>query len=425
MMIGRVLRPRRLHQAWVMIGLCFFGLLAAQGARLSFGAFVTPWQSTFGASSGTITFVSFVSFAVYGLTQPLVGRLVGLHGVRKVFSGSVLLAGVGLVATASARSTAHLLIAYGIVASLGFGGASGVAASVAVTEWFQTRRGLAFGVIEAGFGAGQLALAPAALLAIGAFGWRVPKVAMGIVLIVVVFPILVVFLRSSPTEVGLRPFGANEPTDEEERHHPAEAPVRDRLITSRAFWGLTATFFVCGFTTTGMIDTHLIPFAHDHGFSMAATGTAVGVLAAFNIAGTLASGPLADRWDNRRFLAALYGVRALTLLVLLAAHRPTELLAFAMIFGIADFAVLAPTQLLAARYFDGQSVGVVFGLLSLAHQLGSALGALVPGMLYDRTGGYEGVLAGAAVALTLGSVLSFALPDFSTPRRQLVPLVSA
>jgi len=260
-------------------------------------------------------------------------------------------------------------------------------------------------------------------VAIDALGWRSTLVALGLALCLVVFPVLALLLRSRPADVGLRPYG-----DQGENARETAAAATDDgtvgddtapragVFATRAFWGLVAPFFVCGFTTTGMMDTHLIPYAHDMGFSPMATGAAVGFLAAFNILGILASGPIADRWDNRVLLGGLYGVRAVSLVVLLAARRPGQLLAFGALFGLVDFATVVPTQLLASRYFRGRGLGVVFGLLSLGHQLGSALGAYLPGVVYDRTGSYAPVFA-AAVAVLAGAALAcVALPPAQRQR---------
>ncbi len=403
---------RRVHYAWIILGICFLGILAAQGARLSFGAFITPWEQDFHVNRGDISLVSFVSFLVYGLTQPLVGRLVDRYGVRLVLSLSVLLVGLSLVAAAFVRSPLELALVYGLLASLGFGGASGVAASVAVTQWFAARRGLAFGIIEAGFGAGQFVLVPASLYLIDAHGWRVTLGVLGGFAAVVVVPLLVLFLRARPADIGERPYGETPDALQSVAAAPETPAARVNLLTSRAFWGLALPFFICGISTTGMIDTHLVPFAHDHGFSTGVTGAAVSLLAAFNVFGTLASGPLADRFDNRKILGTLYGVRAVTLVVLVnSPHEASWLLGFGVLFGLVDFAVLAPTQVLASRYFQGHSVGVMFGLLSLSHQLGSALGAYIPGLLYDLTGSYNLAFTGAALGLIVGSTLSFSLPQ--------------
>lgn len=416
----------RMHPAWTILMLCFLGILAAQGARLSFGAFLHPWEEDFRLDRSSISLVSTISFICYGLTQPLVGKLVDRYGVRMVLSLSVLLVGLCLILTGFAQNALQLTLIYAVIASLGFGGASGVAASVAVTEWFKTHRGLAFGIIEAGFGAGQLLLVPASLFLIEAQGWRSALWAIGLACVVLTVP-LYVFLRSRPQDVKAQPFGRS--VQKEEHQTPAtptetqtpEKTQRSPLL-AWSFWGLALPFFICGISTTGMIDTHLVPFAHEHGYTTATTGATVSLLALFNILGTLASGPLADRMDNRKLLGGIYLVRALTLMLLpLLPGGSGWLMVFGILFGLVDFAVLAPTQVLAARYFQGHSVGVVFGMLSLAHQLGSALGAYLPGVLYVWTGNYNLAFVSTAVALILGSICSLLLPSQHQASKVLAP----
>ena len=409
----------RLHYAWVIVAVAFVGILVAQGARLSFGVFVAPWQEEFGVSRGEISLVSTVSFLVYGVTQPLAGRVVDRYGTRVVLSGSALLVGAGVALAATARSPLQLALTYGVLASVGFGGASQVVASVAITEWFTTHRGLVFALVEAAYGAGQIVVVPTALALVATAGWRPTLLVLAAMSALLVAPMMVLLLRSRPADMGLEPYGGatvlvpgNAPDDAP--GGPAAAVVRPRLrelLHRQAFWGLVGPFFVCGYTTTGMIDTHLIPLAHDHGFGTAATGASVGVLAAFNVLGTIASGPLADRYDGRIILATLYGSRAVTLVLLLLLETPALLLVFAVVFGLVDFATVAPTQVLASTWFRGHSLGVVFGLIFLAHQIGSAVGAYVPGALHDLTGSYDVALLVGIGALVLATLATLALPE--------------
>jgi sugar phosphate permease len=405
--------PRR-HYAWTVLALCFGAILCAQGVRLAFGAFVRPWEEEFDVSRGTITLVGSLSFLVYGGSQPFVGKAVDRFGIRRVLTASTLLVAIGLVGSAAAQAAWQVAIAYGVVASLGFGGASGVAASVAVTYWFTQRRGLAFALVEAGFGAGQLLLVPAALAAIPLVGWRWALLGAAGVLAVVVAPVLWRYLRDRPEQVGLLPIGGPlPPAGTETPGAFVPGGVRE-LLRSRPFWGLAVPFFVCGITTTGLVDTHLIPLAQDRGISGATTGLAVALLAAANVTGILASGPLADRVDNRLLLFGLYATRGLSLVVLLSLVDAQALIGFALLFGLVDFSTVAPTQSLAARYVRPETVGVAFGCLNAVHQLGSALGAWLPGVAYDASGSYDGVLAVAAATLAVAAVTCLALPR---PRR--------
>jgi len=411
--------PRR-HYAWTVLLLCFFAILCAQGVRLSFGAFVRPWEEAFDASRGTITLIGSLSFLVYGGSQPFVGRAVDRFGIRRVLVLSSLLVAAGLALSAAAQSPAQLALTYGIVASLGFGGASGVAASVAVTYWFTQRRGLAFALVEAGFGAGQLLLVPLALAAVATVGWRATLIGGALLLSVIVAPTLARWLRDRPEDVGLEPIGGPHPPEVdanvaatlEPGGRPAAPPADGLrgLLRSRGFWVLAAPFFICGLTTTGFVDTHLIPLAQDRGISSATAGAAVALLAAANVTGILASGPLADRVDNRLLLAGLYGMRGLSFVALYLLAGGPALIGFALLFGLVDFSTVAPTQWLAARYVEPRTVGLAFGCLTAIHQLGSAIGAWLPGLAFDATGSYDEVLVVAAIVLGVASATCLVLP---------------
>ncbi|HWI75067.1 MAG TPA: MFS transporter [Baekduia sp.] len=412
----------RRHYAWTVLALCFFAILCAQGVRLSFGAFVRPWEEAFGVSRGTVTLIGSLSFLVYGGSQPFVGRAVDRFGIRRTLVVSSLLVAAGLALSAAAQAPWQLALTYGVVASLGFGGASGVAASVAVTYWFTQRRGLAFALVEAGFGAGQLLLVPLALVAVSQAGWRETLIGGALLLSVIVAPVLARWLRDRPEELGLEPIGGPHPPSAEA--HPAGVPPADGLrglLRSRGFWVLAAPFFICGLTTTGFVDTHLIPLAQDRGIPSATTGLAVALLAAANVTGILASGPLADRVDNRLLLAGLYGTRGLSFVALYFLAGGPALLAFALLFGLVDFSTVAPTQWLAARYVEPRTVGLAFGCLNAVHQLGSAIGAWLPGLAYDATGSYDEVMVTAAIILGIASATCLALPR---PRPLVAPAMS-
>jgi sugar phosphate permease len=410
-----------------VLALCFFAILCAQGVRLSFGAFVRPWEEAFDASRGTITLIGSLSFLVYGGSQPFVGRAVDRFGIRRTLVVSSLLVAAGLALSAAAQSPAQLAVTYGVVASLGFGGASGVAASVAVTYWFTERRGLAFALVEAGFGAGQLLLVPLALASVSAVGWRQTLVGGALLLSVVVAPTLARRLRDRPEDVGLQPIGGPHPAAVDANVaatlEPGAPPAGGLagLVRSRGFWVLAAPFFVCGLTTTGFVDTHLIPLAQDRGIPSATAGLAVALLAAANVTGILASGPLSDRVDNRLLLAGLYGTRGLSFVALYLLAGGPALVGFALLFGLVDFSVVAPTQWLAARYVEPRTVGLAFGCLNAMHQLGSAIGAWLPGLAYDASGSYDGVLVVAAVALGVASATCLALPRPARAAPALAP----
>ncbi|MGQ9010505.1 MFS transporter [Bacillus stercoris] len=401
---------KRLHYAWIIVSVTFLILLAVQGVRLSFGAFVEPWERQFSMDRSTISLISTMSFIVYGISQPVIGRLVDKWGARAVLAWSALLTGVSIFLTYLVTSPWQLFLLYGLGVSLGVGGASNVAASVLVVNWFSKKRGLAFGIMEAGFGAGQMLLVPGSLMLIHWFSWKLTVVVLGLLLIVIVFPAALLMLRNKPSEKNAEPIGGLAAAEKETAPNTTALSVTG-MFRMRQFWFLILPFLICGFTTVGLMDTHLIPFSHDHGFSTTVTSAAVSLLAGFNIAGILLSGIVADRWSSRKILCFLYVVRAMSIVILLYSHEPYLLLAFAILFGLVDFATVAPTQMLATQYFQNYSIGLMIGWLSLAHQIGSALGAYVPGVIYTITGEYTLAFYLSIGMLVLASVMNVILRE--------------
>ena len=411
----------RIHYAWIVLLLSFFGVLAVQGVRLSFGAYIEPWEAEFAANRGQISLISAVSFIVYGLTVPVFGRLVDRFGVVRVFAPCILLTGLSTICTAFAGETWHLMLLYGIISSVGFGGASGVVATVAVTNWFARKRGFAYGVLEAGFAAGQMIIVPVSLFLIHGLGWQQAVLITGTFLIAVVFPIILLFLKDRPADKQAQPLGAEDVSPSQEAAAESEtagsvppasddAPAGGRrpmaALKSRIFWFLFLPFVICGYTTTGLMDTHLIPYSHGIGHSVEVTGIAVGLLAAFNIVGCVLSGFLSDRWNPALLLAVLYAARAVSMVILLFAAEPVWLIVFAVLFGLADFATVAPTTLIASRHFRTHSLGLIIGIITLGHQIGSALGAYVPGLMHTWTGSYFDAFVIAIILLAIASMLS-------------------
>ena len=410
--------------------LTFFTLLAAQGVRLSFGAFIEPWETEFSTNRGIITFISFISYLVFAFTQPYVGKLIDKYGVRPIIAFSVLLVGLATISTFFATNPWQLMFIYGVIASIGFGGASNVAGAIIIANWFKEKKGFALGLMSAGTAAGQLLLVPAALLLIHQIGWRSTVIALGLFLTIIIFPLIFLFLRTHPEEKNLLAYGEWEnrrhgKIDQSGQVESKQSLSIFQLLRRKDFLYLAFPFFVCGVTTTGLMDTHLIPFAQFCGIPPTTTGVAVSLLAGFNILGTAFSGYLADRWSCKHMLFGLYGARLLTIFLLLIILSDLSLLGifvtqshllliFAVSFGIVNFATVAPTIKLATEYFQHLSVGSVIGWLFLGHQLGAALGSFIPGVLFEITGGYTISFVASIVLLIVASYMSIRLPKAQT-----------
>jgi MFS family permease len=398
---------RELSYAWVIVGLSFFALAVAMGIRSTIGLLVHPWEREFGWDRGAVSLTASVGFLAYGLAQPLAGRWADRYGPRRVFAGSLALLGLSTAALAGIWTLWQAYLVFGVALMAAVGGASGVPAAVAIARWFRRRMALAVGIVMAGAAAGQLVLVPSLARVMRMLGWRTAFLWTGAGVLAVAVPLMLALFRNDPpggTEARVRR------DDADGRPQPLGA-----LVRQANFWRLMASFWVCGATTAGLIDTHLIPYAEDVHIDSITAATAFGVLGTFNVLGTLFSGAVSDRWGHKVVLGWVYALRAVTLIGLLFVREPVTLFVFAVAFGMVDFATVPPTTTLSTTLFGRRSGGTVLGLVSLSHQVGSATGSYAGGLVHDLAGSYGLFFGAAAVLCALAAVMSWTIAGVPVP----------
>jgi MFS family permease len=397
---ARAAEPRG---AWVVVGVLFLAQAVALGVRSTIGLLVRPWELEFGWERAAISLTASLGFVVYGVAQACSGRWADRVGPRVIFAASLAILGVGTAAISTVVALWQAYLVFGVLVMLGVGGASSPTSAVAVARWFTHRRGLALGVVSSGSAAGQLVLLPLMAGLVQVAGWRSAFVALGAAVLAIALPVVLLLLRDEPDG------GA------ERRRSRAAADAKPLPVVEigrhRNFWCLALSFFVCGVTTAGLIDTHLIPYAQDHHISPVTAATAFGVLSLVNMVFTMVSGAVADRWGYTRLLGWIYAGRAATLIFLVFARDPVLLFVFAVIFGIVDFSTVAPTTALSTVLFGRRSAGTVFGLVALSHQVGSAAGSYAGGVIHDLTGGYTVFFAAAAGLAAAAALMSWAIAE--------------
>jgi MFS family permease len=390
-MTTRPVEPSEPAGAWTVVGILFLDQAVAMGVRSTIGLVVKPWETEFGWERAAISVAASLGFVVYGLTQAVCGRWTDRLGPRLVFTASLAVVGAGAAAVGSIVTLWQAWLVFGVVIMGGVGGASSPTSAVAVARWFTRRRGLALGIVAGGSAAGQFVLLPAMAALVQALGWRPAFLVLGGAVLAVAVPVVFLFLRDDPDGTG---------EAQAARAGAAGRPLPLVEIGRHAnFWWLALSFFVCGVTTGGLIDTHLIPHAQDHHISPVTAATAFGVLSLVNMVFTMLAGAVGDRWGYRWLLGWIYAGRAATLVFLIFARDPVLLFAFAVTFGIVDFSTVAPTTALSTLLFGRRSAGTVFGLVALSHQIGAAAGSFAGGVIHDVTGSYAlFFLAGAALS---------------------------
>jgi len=403
-------RPdRRIHYAWVVLGVLVVIMITAGGLRASFGVFIKPMEAELGWSRTSLSIAAALSLLVYGLVAPFAGRAADLLGARTVFSVSLAIISLGALASAFVTKLWHLYVASGVLMALGAGGGTLTPAIPLIARWFDKHRGLAIGIAGAAMSAGQLVMIPLATWLTLTVGWRQSYVWLGLGLFVLILPLAVVFIRTDPRDKRLEPYGAAPARISEDAASSREKRISITEASSvPAFWLLVGSYFVCGWTSGGLVGTHLIPHAVEHGFSEMAAARALGVMGATSIIGTIASGWICDRFGRKGPLAWYYVFRGLSLLFLLVVRDVPSLYLFAAVLGLNWFSTVPPITTLTANIFGRNSVGELSGWIFLAHQTGAALAASIGGFIHDATGSYSwafisaALLAFVAAGLTLG-----------------------
>jgi sugar phosphate permease len=379
------------HPAWSVAFVAFVALVGAAGFRATPSVLLRPLHEEFGWSLGTISAAVSVNLLLYGLTAPFAAALMDKFGIRRVVMVALLLVAAGSGLTVFMTASWQLVLCWGVLVGLGTGSMALAFVATVTNRWFVHRRGLVTGVLTAGGAAGQLIFLPVLAALTQSSGWRAAALTVaGAALLVV--PLVFWRLRDRPADLGVTAYGGIAP-DVPSTGSAARNAVAalGRAARTRPFWLLAGGFAICGATTNGLIGTHFIPAAHDHGMAETTAAGLLALVGLFDIAGTIASGWLTDRVDSRVLLGVYYALRGLSLLVLpslFAATAHPSMVVFILFYGLDWVATVPPTVALCREYF-GASGAVVFGWVFASHQIGAAIAATAAGLVRDRLGEYD------------------------------------
>jgi MFS family permease len=384
--LSAALARRNIHYGWAMVGVTFLTALIAAGTVGAPGVFIVPLQKEFGWSTAEISSALSIRFILFGLMAPFAAALLNRYGLRNVTLTSLLVVASGLVASLFMTQIWQLVLLWGVVIGLGTGMTALVLGATIAARWFAARRGLVVGILTASVATGQLVFLPLLASLTESLGWRM---ALGLICVMLGVAALAVLLvmRDRPGDLGLRPFG-DEGTEPLPAPPPNTAPIvaaalgalRDAAKT-RVFWILFATFFICGASTNGLVQVHLIPMCLDFGIPQVHAASLLAAMGIFDFVGTIVSGWLSDRYDNRWLLFWYYGLRGLSLLFLPFTDFSFYALSlFAMFYGLDWIATVPPTVRLTAQRFGPERANLVFGWIFAGHQLGAGVAAFGAGL---------------------------------------------
>ena len=430
--LNLLLARRGIHYAWVVALLTFLTMLTTAGAMGLPGALILPLHSEYGWSTATISSALALRIMLYGLMAPFSAALMLRFGLRAVIVTAVALISAGLLLATVMTSFWHLLALWGVVVGLGTGLTAMVLGATVANRWFMKSRGLVLGMLTASAATGQLAFLPLATLLVEHVGWRaavIPTVAA----CVIVASLVALLMVDRPEELGLGAYGEEAPAA---GTVPTPAVIGGPGPVARAFavlgeaarepafWALFGTFFICGLSTNGLIQSHFIAFCADFQLKETDAASVLALMGIFDFIGTVASGWLSDRYDNRWLLFWYYGLRGLSLLWLPSSSFSFYGLSlFALFYGLDWIATVPPTVRLAAKLFGREKGPLVFGWIFTGHQIGAAAATYGAGAVRTGLGNYLPAfytagamcLVGALVALATGRRRNDAVASAAVP----------
>lgn len=411
----------RIHPAWIIAAVTLLTMMGSAGFRAAPGVLMHPLHNEFGWSMGLMGSAVSINLVLFGLTAPFSAALMERFGVRPVMVVALLLIGLGSVLPRWMTQPWQLIACWGVLIGLGTGAISMSLVATITGRWFVQRRGLVSGVLSAANATGQLAFLPVMAWLLTTQGWRAASTTIGVAAWCAV-PLVLLFMRNRPEDLGVRAYGA--PENSTSSAPPVRNAARLAVTTlrtamrSRAFWLLAGTFAICGASTNGLVGTHFIPAAMDHGMGEQAAAGLLALVGIFDIVGTIASGWLTDRFDPRWLLGVYYFGRGLSLFALPSLFSSTvhlNMFAFILFYGLDWVATVPPTMALCRQHF-GDRAPIVFGWVFASHQLGAAATASAAGWIRDDQGNYNMAFYAAGVLCIVAATVC---PTIVTRRGKL------
>ena len=402
------------YYGWVIVATTFWMAMFTGGGRSGFGVFVIPMSEELGWSRGTISLAAALGALISGFSQPFVGRLYDRMGGRRLILVCLLLSGLGTALLALTTNLVFLILVFGVLLSIAMAGSSLTTTSALLSKWFHRQRATAMALTTTGSSVGGLLLVPLTVSLIGLVGWRIAWVVLGLLVLILVVPVAFVLLRDDPAEMGLRPDG-DAPLSETEQAKPVlpgplEVAYWRDAFRSTPMWQLCGGYAVCGLSIA-LLSTHFVPFAIERGFSPATAASAYGLMSGLNVVGVLAVGALSDRCGRKLPLGVVYALRGCAYAALVWVPGDGSLWSFAVIMGFSYWATAPLTSALTAELYGLKHLGMLNGVAFTGHQIGSALGIQLGGVLRDLTGSYDLSFAVAALLLFGASLASFAIHE--------------
>lgn len=398
---------RSSHQGWrpwLIVTFSFLALALVFSTRAALGLMMPVWEQDFGWTRSFTSGTAATALVVMAILAPLAGRLVDRHGSRAVMLFGLSALAVGSFIVSGTSNATIFLLAFGGVSAIGFGLVATHTVSTTVEQEFTHHKGLATGIATSGSTGGQLLIVPLLAVLLTMMSWRWSFVFLGAATLFMVACVYFLF----PKGQAQAPAAESSPASATNDWRQDLAFILGKPAFQILFW----SYAICGYTTSGVIETHFLPYAAICGFGPVPSATAYGLLSAINLGGMILAGWLTDRVNRPMLLGGIYLVRGLSFLILVNVGSSLEtLIFFSVLFGLVDYSTVPVTASLIASHVGRGVMGFAFGLVSAGHQLGAAAGAYFGGHLYDLYLEYDWVWWSSLWLAVLAGLMVFLLKD--------------
>ena len=375
----------RLFYGYIVVMAAVSIMTIAWGTQRTFGVFLEPILKEFGWTRAAVSASFTLSMLIMGFLSIFAGKLADRFGPRRIVIGCGLCLGTAYVLTSRLQSLTQFYIFYGVLGGIGLSGMYAPMMSLAV-RWFAKRRAFVSGILVAGPQLGIVLTPLISSYLLSFVGWRGCYLSLGILVSAVIVGASF-FLRREPAEMGLLPYGAGEVRGPEP---PAgiQGFTFAEAFRTRPFWMMNLVSFCDHFLANTLV-VHIVIHGRDLGIPVTAAASVLSVGAAVSIPARILMGGMADRIGNRRALLFCLGTAILAFLVLLLATRLETLYLFALLFGMSLWATVGILSPLMAELFGLKAHATLFAFLVFTGSLGSALGPVLTGYLFDMMGSYR------------------------------------
>ena len=387
---------------WYVMFACFGILFFQSGARFAFSVMFKPMLVDLNWNRAHLSSAFFLNMTFFALTMSIGGRLYDRYGPKWVILVATLFVSAGYIGIAFINELWQFYLFYGILAAVGFGGASIPLVAALMSNWFEKQRGLAISLAISGNCIGQFLLVPLFTAIVSSYSWRVSYALLGILMLVANSVLCFSLIRGNPHDLGLRPYGR----EDEEPRRPGglsgtpcsprqDLTLRDALHTG-SFWLFIMVMFICG-SGDFLVAVHLMALLTDFGIAFKAAGNILALMGLFSLGGILAAGPASDRFGNRWPLALTFVLRLGLYLLILKYPNKVNFYIFGLLFGF-TFLVTAPlTATLMGKLYGLSHVGLLSGFVTTVHHLAGGFWAYLGGVVFDKTGSYRIIFISSAV----------------------------